>query len=225
MKDFLDMLSELSKYGFDILSMIVGALAIIMALYWKVIVKVVMERIKSNEQKENKEREQYSINTGQEINEILCDIAEKDVAISNVILCNYHNGNDSAANLSYFYFTSICEAFGNTTNQCFDIWREKSYLNFQPELKYIHLHRSAIINLNDPEDVEILPKFSKLVELSKTEMGLILPIVGISSNIGFVVILYKEAQDIKDRAGYIYNFSEQIERLAVIMNYTKKKFK
>lgn len=48
MKDFLDMLSELSKYGFDILSMIVGALAIIVALYWKAIVKIVADRIKSN---------------------------------------------------------------------------------------------------------------------------------------------------------------------------------
>lgn len=221
MGDFLDILKALSESGFDIASIIIGVAIAILIFYWKAILGKIMGRMDDVNDVKTKYAERYSIESAQKINDILQDMVRKDPRLSNVILCNYHNGIASDANFSYYHFTALSEQLGNTTNQCFDVWREKSYINYQPELKYIHSNRSAIIDLNSQEDVETFPKLSKLVEDSKAKVGLFIPINGVGVNIGMVILLFHSDVVIDDRAEYIYSISEEIEQLAILIDYRR----
>lgn len=216
-----DILKTLLSNGFDFMSIVIGFIIAIAVVYWKEIVKVVLKKANHYREEETLKAEMYAIDSARRINEILTDIVSKDQRISNVILCNYHNGASSDANLSYFYFTSVSEAFGNTTNPCFDIWREKSYINYQPELHYIHQKRSAIVDIDISEDVQMLPKFANLVVQSKAKVGLFVPIYGIRRNIGMLAILFKDNISIEDRGDYIYALSSELEQLALLLDYRK----
>lgn len=220
-EDIFSLLKTLSESGFDIASIIIGAAIAILIFYWKTILRKVIGKMDDMNDAKTKYAEEYSIESAQKINDILQDIVRGDSRISNVILCNYHNGIASDANFSYYHFTSLSEQIGNTTNQCFDVWREKSYINYQPELKYIHNNKTAVINLNCYEDTKEFPKLSKLIDESKAKTGFFIPINGISKPIGMIVILYKDDVEITDRAQYIYNISDEIEQLAILIDYRR----
>lgn len=219
MDNLLEILKTLSENGFDIASIIVGVAIAIVGIYWKSIVGAITKRSSFVKDNEMLAAEKYSIASATQINLMLQSVASKDADISNIILCNYHNGISSNTNFSYYHFTSICEYLGNTTNQCFDVWREKSYTNYQPELQYIHNNRTAIIDLDSKEDVEAFPKLSKLIADSDAKVGFLIPISGIHSGLGMMVVLYNEHKEIEDRSEYIYNISTELERLAVLLDY------
>lgn len=221
MSDILDLLKTLSESGFDIASIIIGVAIAIIIFYWKTILRKVMGKMDDMNDVKTKYAEEYSIESAQKINDILQDIVRSDSRISNVILCNYHNGIASDANFSYYHFTSLSEQMGNTTNQCFDVWREKSYINYQPELKYIHTNKTAIISLDSNEDTKEFPKLSKLIDESGAKTGFFIPINGISKPIGMIVILYKDNIEINNRAQYLYNISDEIEQLAILIDYRR----
>lgn len=219
MDNFLEILKTLSENGFDIASILIGGVITIIGIYWKNIVGAVTKRSSMIKDKEMLSAEQYSIASATQINLLLQGIAVKDEDISNIVLCNYHNGISSNTNFSYYHFTSICEYLGNTTNQCFDIWREKSYINFQPELQYIHNNKTAVVDLDSEDDVREFPKLSKLIADSNAKVGFFIPISGIHSGLGMIVLLYKDHKEIEDRSEYIYNISTELERLAVLLDY------
>lgn len=221
MDNVLDFIKILLSSGLDLLSLIVGFVIAIAIAYWKEITKMVMKKASHFKEQEVMKAETYAIDSAQKINEILSDVVSNDTRISNVILCNYHNGASSDANLSYYYFTAISEAFGNRTYPCFDFWKEKSYLNYQPELRYIHQKRSAIINVDDLDDIEMLPKFTNLVQQSNAKLCMLIPISGIDKNIGMLVLLFKEHVEIDDRGDYIYSLSKELEQLALLLDYRK----
>lgn len=221
MDNMIDVLKMLLSNGFDFMSIVIGFIMAVAVIYWKEIVRVVLNKANHYKEEETLKAEMYTIDSARRINEILSDVVSKDSRISNVILCNYHNGASSDANFSYYYFTSISEAFGNRTNQCFDVWREKSYINYQPELHYIHQQRSAIIDVDNAEDVSMLPKFANLVSQSKAKVGLFIPISGIRRNIGMLIILFKDNISIEDRGDYIYALSCELEQFALLLDYRK----
>lgn len=219
MDNLLDVVKMLLSNGFDFISILIGFALAVATIYWKQIIKLVLKKAKSIKEEEAMRAEMYSIDAARRINELLSDIVSNDERISNVILCNYHNGASSDANFSYYYFTSVSEAFGNTTNQCFDTWRERSYTNYQPELHYIHQKRSAVINIDDPIDVKMFPKLSKLVEQSSCKVGLLIPISGINRNIGMLIILFNQSASIDDRGDYVYSISSELEQFALLLDY------
>lgn len=219
----IDTIKLLISNGFDLMSIIVGFLIAIAIIYWKDILRHVMKRADIIKLESDQRAEMYAINSAVKINDLLSDIINKDKNISNVILCNYHNGASSDSDFSYYYFTSISEGIGNTTNQCIDIWREKSYINYQPELKYIHQNRSAIIDTTDEYDLKMFPKLSKLVIDSMASVALIVPISGIGHGIGFIVIMYNEHKTIDDRGDYLYNITPELEQIAVLLDYKRHK--
>lgn len=221
MSDIFSVLKTLSENGFDIASIIIGVALTVIILYWKTILNKITGRIDYINDKKTMYAEKYSIESAQKINDLLQDIVRKDQRISNVVLCNYHNGITSDANFSYYHFTALSEQMGNTTNQCFDVWRERSYINYQPELKYIHNNRSAIIDLDSNEDVEAFPKLSKLVEDSKAKVGFFIPISGINIGQGMLIVLFKEHAEIEDRGEYIYSISEELEQLTLLIDYRR----
>lgn len=221
MDNVFDILKILISNGFDLISIIVGFIIAVSMIYWKEILKLVLRKANHYKEEETAKAEVYAIDSARRINEILSSIVSNDHRISNVILCNYHNGASSDANFSYYYFTSICEAFGNSTNTCFDVWKEKSYMNYQPELHYIHQRLSAIVDIDIPEDVEMLPKFADLINKSQCKVGMMIPISGIRRNIGMLVILFREEVAIEDRGDYIYAMSSELEQLALLLDYRK----
>lgn len=221
MDNIIDVLKMLVSNGFDLISIVVGFIIAVAVIYWKEILKIILKRARSYKEEETLKAELYAIDSARRINEILSDIVSRDPRISNVVLCNYHNGASSDANFSYYYFTSVSEAFGNTTNPCFDIWKEKSYINFQPELHYIHQKRSAILDIDSKEDVTMFPKFTNLVIQSKAKVCLFIPISGIRRNIGMLTILFNENVFIEDRSDYIYSLTSELEQLALLLDYRK----
>lgn len=221
MNNIIDVLKMLLSNGFDFISIVIGFIMAVAVIYWKEILRIILKKAKMYKEEEALKAELYAIDSARRINEILSDIVSRDPRISNVILCNYHNGASSDANFSYYYFTSVSEAFGNTTNPCFDIWREKSYINFQPELHYIHQKRSAVLNINSKEDVTMLPKFTNLVIQSKANVGLFVPISGIRRNIGMLTILFKDDINIDNRGDYICSLTSELEQLALLLDYRK----
>lgn len=213
------MIKLMGDLGFDITSILLGFLMCIAIFKHKSILSFVFQKLDKNQIAKRRRAEEYAIATSGNINKLLNDIVCKDTDISNAILCNYHNNIVSNVNLSYYYFTSITECLGNRMTQCFDIWHEKSYMNYQPELERMHRSNVFYINLNNPEHVECFPKLSKLIEDSNAKFAVFIAITGINKEIGFLLLLYKDEIKIESKAEYLYTFNKELDEIAVLMNY------
>ena len=223
MKDFIDAIKLMGDLGFDITSVVFGFIICIAFLKHKTILRIVFQKLDRNQLIKRSKAEEYTITSSKNINKLLDDIVCKDSKISNAILCNYHNNVVSNVNLSYYYFTSITECLGNRMHQCFDVWHEKSYMNYQPELERMHRSNIFYININNPEHVECFPKLSKLIEDSNAKFAVFIAITGINKEIGFLLLLYKDEIKIESKAEYLYTFNKELDEIALLMNYQEKK--
>lgn len=225
MKDFIEAIKILNELGFDIVSVLFGFAICILYIKRKFILKMIYQKYDIRNDLKKRRSEQYSISVSGNINKYMKSIISKDDKISNAILCNYHNNITSNANLSYYYFTSITECLGNRVLQCFDIWHEKSYMNYQPELEMMHRYNIFVIDITDETHVEEFPKLSKLISDSNAKVGVFISISGINKEIGFLLMLYKDRIEIgdQDKAGYLYKFNKDIDEISVLMNYSTSK--
>lgn len=222
MSEIVETFKILNDLGFDLASVIIGFLICTVYIKHKSIVKFVFNKLDNIQKAKHSLAEEYTINTSVNINKILNNIVDKDKDISNAILCNYHNNVVSNSNLSYYYFTSITECLGNRFHQCFDIWHEKSYMNYQPELERMHRSNIFYINMENPEHVENFPKLSKLISDSKAKFAVFISITGVKKEIGFLLLLYADEIRIDSKAEYLYKFNKELDEIAVLMNYNSK---
>ena len=170
---------------------------------------------------ESKKAEQYSINTAVEINHQVQMIAEKDEEAFDVLLLNYHNNTQSLQGYKYLYLSCLTEAPRTLdTPTLKQQWNKLDYIYYADELAKIH-GQSFIQFENIDQLGKALPKLYRLVKASDAQAISFFTIEGHNSQIGLIVLLYKEHRR------YDYKYAKGIlpciQRLAILLDYEKNK--
>ena len=169
----------------------------------------------------NKKAEQYSIETAVEINHQVQLIAEKDNEAFDVLLLNYHNNTQSLQGYKYLYLSCLTEAPRSLdTHTLKQQWNKIDYIYYADELAKIH--SQSFVQFEDIEQMgKYLPKLYRLVKASDAKAISFFTIEGHNSQIGLVVLLYKEYKH------YDYKYARGIlpciQRLSILLDYDKIK--
>lgn len=169
----------------------------------------------------NKKAEQYSMQTAVEINRQVQLIAEKDNDAFDVLLLNYHNNTQSLQGYKYLYLSCLTEAPRSLdTHTLKQQWNRIDYIYYADELAKIH--SQSFIQFEDIEQMgKSLPKLYRLVKASDAKAISFFTIEGHNSQIGLIVLLYKEHKH------YDYKYARGIlpciQRLAILLDYDKIK--
>ena len=169
---------------------------------------------------QNKKAEQYSMETSVELNQEVQMIAEKDTDAFDVLLLNYHNNTQSLQGYKYLYLSCLTEA-----PQCLDTpllkqqWNKIDYIYYADELARIHAQ--SFVSIEDIESMGTsFPKLYRLVKTSGAKAITFFTIEGSSSEIGMIVILYKESK--KYDLHYPKVILPHIQKLAILLDYESK---
>ena len=169
----------------------------------------------------NKKAEQYSINTAVEINEQVQLISERDKDAFDVILLNYHNNTQSLQGYKYLYLSCLTEAPSTLdTPTLKQQWNKLDYIYYADELAKIH--SQSFVQFENIEQMGVqLPKLYRLVKASDAQAVSFFTVEGHDSQIGLVVLFYKEYKK------YNYQFARGIlpciQRLAILLDYEQVK--
>ena len=201
------------------------SLIIIFLFGWILYSQITSETAKQIDQKHHQEianskkAEQYSMNTAIEINEQIQLIADKDKNAFDVILLNYHNNTQSLQGYKYLYLSCLTEAPRTLdTPTLKQQWNKLDYIYYADELAKIH--GQSFVQFEDIEQMGYnLPKLYRLVKASDAQAVSFFTIEGHNSQIGLVILFYKEY--IK----YDYQFARGIlpciQKLAILLDYEK----
>lgn len=201
------------------------SLIIIFLFGWILYSQITSETAKQIDQKHHQEianskkAEQYSMNTAIEINEQIQLIADKDKNAFDVILLNYHNNTQSLQGYKYLYLSCLTEAPRTLdTPTLKQQWNKLDYIYYADELAKIH--GQSFVQFEDIEQMGYnLPKLYRLVKASDAQAVSFFTIEGHNSQIGLVILFYKEYRK------YDYQFARGIlpciQRLAILLDYEK----
>lgn len=218
------------KHTWDFLNRIhpeTRSLIIILLFGWILYNQITAEtsrQIQENSDKEqicNKKAEKYSKETAVEINQQIQRIAEKDTDAFDVLLLSYHNNTQSLQGYKYLYLSCLTEAPRSLdTPTLKQQWSKLDYVYYADEL--IKIHNQSFVQFESIEQVGIsLPKLYRLVKASDAKAISFFTIEGYDSQIGLVVLLYK------DYKKYDYAFARGIlpciQRLAILLDYESNK--
>lgn len=173
----------------------------------------------SEEEQLEKRAEQYSIDTGIDINKEVQRIAEIDDEAFDVLLLNYHNNTQSLQGYKYLYLSCLTEAsksldYATLKQQ----WNKIDYIYYADEL--VKIHNQSFVQFRNIEQMEnYFPKLYRLVIGSDAKAVTFFTIEGHDSPIGLVVILYKEYK--KYDQSFAQKILPSIQRLAVLLDYNK----
>ena len=167
----------------------------------------------------NKKAEQYSKETAVELNQHVQSIAEIDQDAFDVLLLNYHNNTQSLQGYKYLYLSCLTEA-----PRSVDIptlkqqWNKLDYIYYADELQRIHTQSYIkFININDLKTS--LPKLYRLVKASEANSVTFFTLEGRDTQIGLIVILYKEPR--KYDYKYAAKILPHIQKLALLLDYNE----
>ena len=201
------------------------SLIIILLFGWILYSQITSETAKQIEEKhkqeiaKNKKAEQYSMNTAIEINEQVKLIADRDRDAFDVILLNYHNNTQSLQGYKYLYLSCLTEAPSTLdTPTLKQQWNKLDYIYYADELAKIH--GQSFVQFETVESMgRSLPKLYRLVKASDAKAVSFFTIEGHNSQIGLVVLFYKEYKK------YNYQFARGIlpciQKLAILLDYEK----
>ena len=201
------------------------SLIIILLFGWILYSQITTETAKQIEEKhrqeivKNKKAEQYSMNAAIEINEQIQLIADKDKNAFDVILLNYHNNTQSLQGYKYLYLSCLTEAPRTLdTPTLKQQWNKLDYVYYADELAKIH--GQSFVQFENIEQMgHNLPKLYRLVKASDAQAVSFFTIEGHNSQIGLVVLFYKEYRK------YDYQFARGIlpciQKLAILLDYDK----
>ena len=167
----------------------------------------------------NKKAEQYSKESAIEINQQVQLIAEIDEDAFDVLLLNYHNNTQSLQGYKYLYLSCLTEAPRSLdTPTLQQQWNKLDYIYYADELAKIH--GQSFVQFSDIEEMRMtLPKLYRLVKASDAQAVSFFTIEGHNSEIGLVVLFYKEYKK------YNYQFARGIlpciQKLAILLDYDK----
>ena len=167
----------------------------------------------------NKKAEQYSIETAIEINQQVQLIAEVDRDAFDVLLLNYHNNTQSLQGYKYLYLSCLTEAPRSLdTPTLQQQWNKLDYIYYADELA--KLHSQSFVKFEDVNDMgKTLPKLYRLVKASEARAVSFFTIEGHTSQIGLIIILYKEPRKYDYR--YAGDILPLIQKLALLLDYDK----
>lgn len=175
------------------------------------------ERVEKN----SKEAELYSIQSAIEINQQVQIISKIDDDAFDVLLLNYHNNTQSLQGYKYLYLSCLTEA-----QKSLDMpplkqqWNKIDYIYYADELAKIH--SQSFVRFNDIEEMKTsLPKLYRLVEPSEAKAVSFFTIEGHESQIGLIVLLYKEK--VEYNYTYAKNILPCIQKLAILLDYDQIK--
>ena len=165
----------------------------------------------------NKKAEQYSKETAVELNQHVQSIAEIDQDAFDVLLLNYHNNTQSLQGYKYLYLSCLTEAPRSLDTPTLQKqWNKLDYIYYADELQKIH--NQSFIQFDNVEKMELtLPKLYRLVKASDAKAISFFTIEGHDSQIGLVIILYKEYK--KYDYQYAKNILPCIQKLAILLDY------
>lgn len=167
----------------------------------------------------NKKAEQYSMETAIEINQQVQLIAEVDREAFDVLLLNYHNNTQSLQGYKYLYLSCLTEAPRSLdTPTLQQQWNKLDYIYYADELSKIH--SQGFVKFENVDDMgKSLPKLFRLVKASEAEAVSFFTIEGHTSQIGIIIILYKEPRKYDYR--YAGDILPHIQKLALLLDYEK----
>ena len=167
----------------------------------------------------NKKAEQYSMETAIEINQQVQLIAEVDRDAFDVLLLNYHNNTQSLQGYKYLYLSCLTEAPRSLdTPTLQQQWNKLDYIYYADELA--KLHSQSFVKFEDVDIMgETLPKLYRLVKASEAGAVSFFTIEGHTSQIGLIIILYKEPRKYDYR--YAGDILPHIQKLALLLDYDK----
>ena len=169
----------------------------------------------------NKKAEQYSMETGIEINQQVQEIAEIDKDAFDVLLLNYHNNTQSLQGYKYLYLSCLTEAPRSLDTPTLQKqWNRLDYIYYADELA--KLHRQSFVPFSNIEQMGVqLPKLYRLVKASDAESITFFTIEGHDNPIGLIVLFYKEPK-VYDKT-YAGRILPHIQKLALLLDYEKAK--
>ena len=169
----------------------------------------------------NKKAEQYSMETGIEINQQVQEIAEIDKDAFDVLLLNYHNNTQSLQGYKYLYLSCLTEAPRSLdTPTLQNQWNRLDYIYYADELA--KLHRQSFVSFSNIDQMGLqLPKMYRLVKASDAEAISFFTIEGHDNPIGLIVVFYKEPK-VYDKL-YAGRILPHIQKLALLLDYEKAK--
>ena len=169
----------------------------------------------------NKKAEQYSMETGVEINQQVQSIAEIDKDAFDVLLLNYHNNTQSLQGYKYLYLSCLTEAPRSLDTPTLQKqWNKLDYIYYADELA--KLHRQSFVSFSNIEQMGLqLPKMYRLVRASDAEAISFFTIEGHDNPIGLIVVFYKEPK-VYDKT-YAGRILPHIQKLALLLDYEKVK--
>ena len=169
----------------------------------------------------NKKAEQYSMETGIEINQQVQEIADIDKDAFDVLLLNYHNNTQSLQGYKYLYLSCLTEAPRSLDTPTLQKqWNRLDYIYYADELA--KLHRQSFVPFSDIEQMGLqLPKLYRLVKSSDAKAITFFTIEGHDNPIGLIIIFYK-APKIYDKL-YAGRILPHIQKLALLLDYDKIK--
>lgn len=175
----------------------------------------------AEEEQLEKKAEQYSIDTGIDINREVQRIAEIDDEAFDVLLLNYHNNTQSLQGYKYLYLSCLTEASKSLDNHTLkQQWNRIDYIYYADELTKIH-NQSFVQFRNIDLMKSNFPKLYRLVIASDAKAASFFTLEGPDVPIGLIVILYKEYKH------YDQSFAKKIlpsiQRLALLLDYNKVK--
>ena len=167
----------------------------------------------------NKKAEQYSLETGVEINNIIQMISERDQDAFDVLLLNYHNNTQSLQGYKYLYLSCLTEAPRSLdTPTLQQQWNKLDYIYYADELAKIH--SQGFVKFNNLEQLgNSLPKLYRLVKASDAEAISFFTIEGHNYPIGMVIILYNKNKEYNQE--YTKKILPCIQKLAILLDYEK----
>ena len=198
---------------------------IILLFGWILYSQITTETAKQIEQRHNQEivnskkAEQYSMNSAIEINQQVQLIAEIDKDAFDVLLLNYHNNTQSLQGYKYLYLSCLTEAPRSLdTPTLKQQWNKLDYIYYADELAKIH-NQSFVKFENIENMADNLPKLYRLVKSSEAKSVSFFTIEGTNSQIGLVILFYKEPKkyDYKYAGGIL----PHIQKLALLLDYDK----
>ena len=180
--------------------------------------KILTEKFKQ-EIVDNKKAEQYSMETGVEINQHVQHILEIDKDAFDVLLLNYHNNTQSLQGYKYLYLSCLTEAPRSLdTPTLKQQWNKLDYIYYADELSKIH--SQSFVKFEDVNEMgRSLPKLYRLVKASDAESVSFFTLEGHTSQIGLIVLLYKGPKKYDYR--YAGDILPHIQKLAILLDYEK----
>lgn len=168
------------------------------------------------------EAEKYTLKMAPEIDRSVQAILDKDPDATNVILLSYHNSTRSLQGFSYQYLNCLAEKTrGIDTQETKREWHELEYIYYVDELQKINNY--SLLRVNNVDSIKYsMPKIYNKILASNAKAAAFYPIMGSSSPIGLIIILYKKKKEYR-MPYYPVVIGPEISKLAAILDYNNIK--